>query len=267
VHTLERYEWELRKERAMQPVERALDVALIVMQNGGSTVMADRTFQNVLKGYKQDGVSAVWRLDFVAASSVAEGQSATVLRPVGPIGVNLNRTSEAAVLSERVARGEVDTDALVSEIERVKASPSPYNRWVMVVAAACTAAFFSQIPGGDWGAFGIAFVAAGVGQFLRSLLQARKLAVAPVTLVCGVLSACIACVGLRLGLSQIVSATLIASVIYMVPGLPLINGFVDLVSHKYVFVGLDRIVNAAFLFLLLAVAIALAIALASAVVM
>jgi hypothetical protein len=28
----------------MQPVERALDVALIVMQNGGSTVMADRTF-------------------------------------------------------------------------------------------------------------------------------------------------------------------------------------------------------------------------------
>jgi len=45
----------------VQPVERALDVALIVMQNGGSTVMADRTFQNILEGYKQDGVSAAWR--------------------------------------------------------------------------------------------------------------------------------------------------------------------------------------------------------------
>jgi len=251
----------------MQSVERALDVALIVMQNGGSTVMADRTFQNILKGYKQDGVSAVWRLDFVAASSVADGQSATVLRPVGPIGVTLVRTSEAAVLGERVAKGEVSPDAVVSEIERIKALAPPYNRWVMIVAAACTAAFFSKIPGGDWGAFGIAFVAAGVGQFLRSLLQERKFAVATVTLVCGVLSACIACVGLRLGLSQIAPATLIASVIYMVPGLPLINGFVDVVSHKYVFVGLERIVNAAFLFLLLAVAIALAIALAYAVVM
>jgi hypothetical protein len=41
----------------MQSVEWALDVALIVMQNGGSTAMADRTFQNVIKGCKQDGVT------------------------------------------------------------------------------------------------------------------------------------------------------------------------------------------------------------------
>ena len=129
----------------MQPVERALDVALIVMQNGGSTVMADRTFTNILKGYKQDGVSVAWRLDFVAASSAAEGRPATVLRPVGPIGVNLIRASEAAVLGERAARGEVSTTALVSEVERIRALAPPYNRWVMMAAAACTAAFFSQI--------------------------------------------------------------------------------------------------------------------------
>jgi hypothetical protein len=36
----------------MQPVERALDLALTVMQNGGSTAMVDRTFKNVLKGLK-----------------------------------------------------------------------------------------------------------------------------------------------------------------------------------------------------------------------
>jgi uncharacterized membrane protein YjjP (DUF1212 family) len=244
----------------MESVERALDLALIVMQNGGSTVMADRTFQNILKGYKQDGVSAAWRLDFVAVSSVAQGHFAAFLRLIGPIGVNLIRTSEAALLGARVARGEVNTDALAAEIERVKAFASPYNWWVSIAVAACTAAFFSQIPGGDWGALGIAFVAAGVGQFLRSLLQARKLAVAPVTLVCGVLSACIACVGLRLGLSQVAPATLIASVIYLVPGLPLINGFVDMVSHKYLFVGWERIASATFLFLVLAVSIALAVA-------
>jgi uncharacterized membrane protein YjjP (DUF1212 family) len=246
----------------MQPVERALDVALIVMQNGGSTVMADRTFTNILKGYKEDGVSAVWRLDFVAASSVAQGQSSAVLRPVGPIGVNLVRASEAAVLGERVARGEVDTAALVSEVERIKAFSTTYNRWVRVAAAAFTAAFFSKIPGGDWGALGIAFVAAGIGQFLRSLLQARKLAAAIVTLICGVLSAGIAGVALRLGLSQTVPATLIASVVYMVPGLPLINGFDDVLSHKHLLVGLERIVNAAYIFLVLAIAIALAYAVA-----
>jgi uncharacterized membrane protein YjjP (DUF1212 family) len=242
----------------MQAVERALDAAVTVMKNGGSTAMASRTFRNLLTGYKQDGISVVWRLDFVAAHSAAEDQSATVLRPVGPIGVNLVRASEVTVLGERVARGEVDTAGLVPEIERIKALGPPYNRWVMTAAAACTAAAFSQLPGGDWGALGIAFVAAGAGQFVRSLLQGKKLAVAPVTLFCGVLSACIAAVGLRLGLSQTVPATLIASVIYMVPGLPLINGFVDLVSHRHLLVGLERMANAAFLFLTLAVAIAFA---------
>jgi uncharacterized membrane protein YjjP (DUF1212 family) len=44
----------------------------------------------------------------------------------------------------------------------------------------------------------------------------------------------------------------------MVPGLPLINGFLDLTSQKYLFVGMQRMLNAVFLFLILAVAIAFA---------
>jgi uncharacterized membrane protein YjjP (DUF1212 family) len=247
-----------KKRETMQPVEMALEAALIVMQNGGSTAAADRSFTNVLAGYKKEGVSAVWRLDFIAASSTGEGQASTAVRTVGPIGVNLARASEVAVLGERVAKGEVATATLGAELARIRTLPSPYNRWVTITAAACTAAFFSQIAGGDWGSLAIAFVAGAVGQFLRSLLQARKLAVAPVTLICGVLSACIASVGLRLGFSQVAPATLIASVIYVVPGLPLINGFVDVASHKYLLVGVERMINAAFLFLVIAIAIAFA---------
>jgi len=135
----------------MEPIERALDVALIVMRNGGSTVMADRTFRNILKGYKQEGVAATWRLDLVAVSSVAEGRSSIILRPVGPIGVNLVRASQASVLGERVARGEVDDAALVSEIERINGLAPPFNRWVMIAAAALSAASFSRIAGGIGG--------------------------------------------------------------------------------------------------------------------
>lgn len=244
----------------MEAVEKALDVALIVMQNGGSTVMAERTFENVLKGYKQGGVSAAWRLDFVVATVMEDGRPSTILRLVGDTGVNLARASAASVLGERVARGEVSPADLASEVARIRTLASPYNRWVMVLAAACTAACFSRIPGGDWGAFFIAFVAAGVGQLLRSVLQGRTFGLASVMLVSGVLSACIAGVGVKQGWTQTLPATAIASVIYMVPGLPLINGFIDMVSHKHVFVGLERIERAVFLFLVLAIAIAFAMA-------
>jgi uncharacterized membrane protein YjjP (DUF1212 family) len=55
-----------------------------------------------------------------------------------------------------------------------------------------------------------------------------------------------------------VSPTLIASVVYLVPGLPLINGFIDVYSFRYVLVGVERMLHAAVLFLLLALAIAFA---------
>ena len=242
----------------MKPVETALDVAMLVMQNGGSTSKADQTFHNVLRGFKQDGISTVWRLDFVVASSVTEGESTTILRQVGGIGINLVRTSEAVILGERVAIGEVHPGDIPSEIQRIKSLGSPFNRWIILMAAASTAGAFSQLGGGDWRALGIAGLAAAIGQFFRSRLQARKLSVAPVTLISGVISACLAAVGLWLNLTQTSPITLIASVIYLAPGLPLINGFVDMQSHKYLYVGLERIANAVFLFLILAICIAFA---------
>ena len=242
----------------MDPVERALDVALILMRNGGPTALADQAFQNVLKGYGLEGVSTIWRLDSMVACARYGEKSVTIVRRVGPIGINLARASEAAVLGQRVAKGQVDTDDLAAEIARVNAINPPYGRGVRIVAAAFAAAAFSKLAAGDWGAAGIVFVASGVGQFVRSLLQARKLAAAPVTLACGMLSACLAAVGLRLAWSHTPPAVAISSVIYMVPGLPLINGFMDVVSQRYLLVGLERIAHAAYLFLVLAIAIAFA---------
>jgi len=242
----------------MQATDIALDAALLVMQNGGSTAAADRTFSNVLKGCATHGVAAVWRLDFVTLRTQVESDLSIVIRPVGATEVNLLRASEAIVAAERLAKREITAADFGTELDRVKKLPSPYNRWVMIAAAACAAGSFAKVAGGDWGSFGIVFVAAAIGQFFRSVLLAYKVAAAPVTLVCGVLSAFIAGAGLHMGFSRVAPATLIASVVYMVPGLPLINGLIDIVSQKYLLVGVERMLNAAFLCLVLAIAIALA---------
>jgi uncharacterized membrane protein YjjP (DUF1212 family) len=239
-----------------EPIEMALDVALIVMRNGGSTNIAERVFKNILKGYRQDNTSASWRLDVVTANRIADGRSTTVLRLVGAIGANLVRVSESVVLSERVARGEVTADALVSEIRRIEAIGSPYDRWVMIAAAVGVAGAFSQLCGGDGGSLAVSCLAVAIGQFFRSMMRAKGFSAVITTFICGAISACIAGAGLRLGLSQVTWVTLVSSVIYMAPGLPLINGFVDMESYDHLFIGLERIANAVFLFLVLAVDIA-----------
>jgi hypothetical protein len=39
----------------MRPVDMASDLALIALENGGSTAMPDRIFADLLKGYKKGG--------------------------------------------------------------------------------------------------------------------------------------------------------------------------------------------------------------------
>jgi uncharacterized membrane protein YjjP (DUF1212 family) len=242
----------------MKAIDAALQAALLVMRSGGSSVMADRAFTNILKGYRKDSVATVWRLDIITAIDPAQSPASQLLRPVGAVGLHLLRASEVAVLAERAASGELDMSTVASEIDRIGQLVSPYRPWMAILAAAGAAGSFTQTIGGDWGSLGIAAIAGGTGQTVRSVLQARRLARVPITIICGLISGLIGTVGLRLGLSHAAPATLIGSVIYMVPGLMLVNGLIEMSASRHLFVGVQRLIDASFIFLLLAVILAIA---------
>ena len=245
---------------ALQRVEAALDAAMIVLRNGGPTRMADRTLRSVGARMGLTGLSAAWRLDFAAAHCEVDGGAFTVVRPVGTQGINLARASEAAVFVERDPSTTLDPTAVRGEINRINAVTSPYKRWMTIVAAACAAGAFARIFGGDWAAVGIAVTSAACGQFVRTLLAARGLPAAAVTFLVALFSAFLSAAILRFGVHAAVNPALIGSVIYLVPGIPLINGFVDVISQKYLLVGLERLTSAAAVFILIAIGVASAYA-------
>jgi uncharacterized membrane protein YjjP (DUF1212 family) len=238
-----------------------LDAAAIVLESGGSAAMADRTLQDLALGLGCADLVAVWRLDAVSATGREEGRPITMLRPMGPVGLNLARASEVASLAERVAKGALDGPTFAAELERVRALPPPYSRWIMTLAAAFAGLTFSRTMAADQGALILCPVAAGVGQLLRSQLAAWKLSRTNTTFVCALLSGLIAALGLDLGVSRTVGATLLSSIIYAVPGVLLINGFLDLLTERFLIIGLQRLAHAGLLFLILAMAVAVADAL------
>lgn len=242
----------------MPTIEQAMDVAIMVVKNGGSTPVADRTFSNMLKGTGQEGAALVWRLDHVVASREGKGVSSTLARPIATIGLHLVRASAAVDLGKRMAAEgthEIDLDA---EIRRIQSLPSPHKPGTLMLAAAGAAVFFALLTGGDPGAAGIACAAALVGQSVRGILQTRGLARVGVTAICALLSGLIAAVGLRLGLSQTAPAAFVGAVVYMVPGVMLINGCIDVVSPRHMSVGVERLLDAGVILFTLTVAVILA---------
>ncbi len=239
-------------------MESLLNAAAIVLENGGSATMAERALKNLARGFDRADINAVWRLDAIFATGREDGRRVTMFWPVGPIGLNLVRASEVASLSERAARKELDGATLEAELERIRGLPFPHGRWVMALAAAFAGATFSRTMAGDDGALALCAVAAGVGQLVRSQLTAWKFARSSATFICALLSGLIAAAGLRLGVSQTIPATFMSSIIYAVPGVLLINGFLDLTTERFLFSGLQRLAHAGLLFLILAIAVAVA---------
>lgn len=241
----------------MTPADIALRGALIVLRNGGTTTAAARVFGKLLAALGERPSPAVWRLDFVAIS-VAGAQVAFEL--VGPVSSHLSRVSEAMLLADRAARGEVAAAELAPRLSEIERLASPYPRWLGVVAAAIAGGAFARFAGGDLGGQLLAAGGAALGQTLRAPVAKLGMSATATTFACAATSACVGSIGLRLGWSTTTSATLVASVIELVPGLPLINGFLELRSREHLIVGLQRIVDALAVFLALALALALAYA-------
>ena len=108
-------------------IDVALDVALVVMENGGSTVRADRVLINVLKGFGNYNVSTLWRTDFVAFTTLSDGERSTAFRQIAPSAVNLLRVSEATALADKIAKGTTNVTDAADEVQRIKTLASLYN--------------------------------------------------------------------------------------------------------------------------------------------
>jgi uncharacterized membrane protein YjjP (DUF1212 family) len=238
-------------------LDAALDPALIAMESGGATSVADRALENMLKGFGVTGASVVWRLDHVTLSVARGGEVETRIGTIGPVGLSLKRASAAIVVAEEFARGNVAPQMLAEHVARIR-KIAPPSRWALAPCAALAGGALTQTMDGDVGAFGIAALAGGMGQFTRSLLPGWGLTRAATTLLCTLVSALIALGALRLGFSQTPPAALAGAVIYAVPGLLLINAYLDLISERFLFVGLQRLVHATFLSLLITLAVLIA---------
>jgi len=233
-------------------IKSALNAALKVLHFGGSTVMADRTFRNIVSVDKVTKFDIMWRLDNLVVSYDSDGHTKTILKSVGSVGTNLILVSKVIEMSEAVRDGKVKVSEVDDELLKISESTPIHSHFIFILVAGLAAAFYSLFHHGSIESVLIVFASAVIGQTVRLQLQARDIRDSHITFICGLLSAGIASIFLHLGYGQVEIQTLIASLIYLVPGLLMINGFVDFTKQRYIFIGLQRMLNALFLFIILA---------------
>ncbi len=130
------------------------------------------------------------------------------------------------------------------------------KRNVLISFALTSIAFgaFCRLFGGD--IFGVIFVIFGTfcGVLSKFLLNLKKVDIRITYIFCAFISSFIAYLGYKFGFSKTPEASISSSILYLFPGIALINSMFDILD-KNVLIGLSRAVNATILILCMSIGI------------
>lgn len=167
--------------------------------------------------------------------------------PAFPISFELN--SELSALSWEAYDNRLSLDTLWEKYKQIIARPKMDPLCTLFLVGFANASFCALF-GGDWTARGIVFSATLIGFYLKQVMQKKHINHYIVFVVSAFVASLVASSALTLDTTaQVAIAT---SVLYLVPGVPLLNGVIDIVEG-HVLTGCTRLIQALLLVLCISV--------------
>lgn len=131
-----------------------------------------------------------------------------------------------------------------------------YNRWLVCLMVALANASFCRLFGGDAPSMTLVWVATWIGFSLKQWMQQWKWNEYAIFTACSFISSAFGSLGYLLAWGTTPDMALGTSVLYLIPGVPLINGTMDVIDGHSV-TGNTRLFNASLLVVCIAVGLSL----------
>ena len=245
-----------RSEPAKSPAIDGLEVLAgfgASMMRAGNTAVRTREWLEILaRNLGFESLSAGITLDSIVVSGRRGGRTTTVVREIGPPGVNAERLGALQNLAAKASPG-VTPDAIVRSLAEIESRPPLYRvSWIgAAVGPACGG--FAFLNGCGLPEIIAATMGGGIGQSARLLLARHRLNQHFIAALCAVIATATyllvaaATAGLGFGAANHPGG-LISSILFLAPGFPLVAAQLDLVQHQTT-AALTRLIYGVMLFL------------------
>ena len=158
----------------------------------------------------------------------------------GPLNFFYN--AELSRLSWFAYDNHLSLDELEERFQRIIQTP-PMNRWLMLYLISQANMAFCLLFGGDLMSGLFVFLGTFCGFLLRQELNRHHVYHYLTVVLSAVVASFIVGVGAKLGCEEMPKIALSASVLYLIPGVPFINGMMDILDG-YVLNGISRLLTA-----------------------
>lgn len=209
------------------------DIAVLLISNGANSARAKRNISRVADayGYKIDPFFSHSAIVLTVEEKIS-GRKRTVVKNISHYHVNYSIVSEISILTWDIYERQLSLHHIENRIEQIS-KIEPYAEWFKILMIAVATAALSQIFDGNIFDFFVAFAAAAIGFIGRKILIKNKYNTYICWLFAAFVSASVVNICRRLGLEHYQGA-LTACVLWLIPGVPLINGFLDILENNIV---------------------------------
>lgn len=210
--------------------EAALCAARLLMETGVPATVVHEECSHVARGLGAEHVdlrSGYASVDITIATGT---DRVTRLSEVGALGVNYRLAHAIRTLVRRISDGGFTSEQAIAELRSVEERTGHHAPWVVASSVGMACACFGRLLGMDWAAFIPVAVAGTVGQWVRHLLLRRSTNVFVVAGCVALMASAVAGMGARLAGSTTVELAMLAAVLLLVPGVPMLDAQRDILE-------------------------------------
>lgn len=247
----------LPTEELRDVIDLCLWAGQLLMQHGADVNRVETTIHKI-----GTGLGCNWLDVFISASGIIVTTSSgeefrTKLRRIVRFGgVNMGVVAAVNQMGYAVVEDGWNRHQVRAHLNQIDVMKRYYGDWLTAVFVAFSCSAFSKLFGGDWWAFGFTFVAAFFAMRVRQYLHRNNFNLLMIVMGSAFVGSGLGALSLVFNVGQTPHIPLFASVLLLVPGVPLVNSLEDLIAGHTV-VGLVRGVTGALISLGIALGIAL----------
>ena len=234
-----------------------LDFATTLMAVGSHTSRVVRNVTRIADSFDYGVDMTVFQRNITMTIKHRDDYSIrrTYVRRIPAAALNFRTISDLSSLRWDAYDNHLELAEIQKQYSRIITRP-PMSRWMVLVLVAFANAAFCRLFGGDLMAMGLVWVATLVGFFVRQELMKRHVNHMVVFVVCAFIASLIAGLGFRYHWGTTEDIALGTSVLFLIPGVPLINSIIDILEG-HVLVGWSRAINAFILIICIALGLSM----------
>lgn len=229
----------LNREELTDIIDLSLWAGQLLLQFGAPSRRVEETVHEIGKALGCDGLDVLVSYNAITITTNSGDDFRTKIRRIPGHFVNMTTVSEVYRLRDKIVSNKLDRSWVRNELDRISKKKPLYNRWIIVFMIGFACGAFSRLFGGDWIVFIVTFIASSAAMFARQELQKRHFNHLIVTLVTAFIATFITSLSVLFHMGNQPEIAMAASVLLLIPGVPLVNSVVDMV-RGYMVIGIAR---------------------------